>query len=612
MIEIKDKKDCCGCNACGDICPKNAIRFEKDEEGFLYPVVDKSLCVGCGLCEKTCPQLHGEELKINEFPEPKCYAAVNRNLAVRFDSTSGGLFSALANVIYRRGGFVGGAVWVEDWEIRQIVSPSRDDLPRLRSSKYAQSDARGFYNAVKDALATGRDVLVCGTPCQMAALRAFLGKDHPNLYVIDFICRGNNSPLAFRKYLDWQEEIHGGKITYIKSKNKELGWRNLTAKFVFSNSSVAYETKSTNVFTKGYLATNAYCRPSCYDCHFKGLPRLADVTLADFWGANALKLPEELDRDLGTSLVLVSNSRGMSLFEAAKPSLLIQEVTWEQAQKGNAMLNSSLPPPKCDRKAFFDCLNSEGFKAVAEKFIADNPIARTPSKRGRSPLSVLRRMRQALSRVKQMLAYCHWSPRAACLFVRLNGLGNIVRGRPLIWVSSRTHVENLGAIETNGFSLKLGGPYYYRHDPVDTSLGIKKGGVLRLNGNTGFVYGADVEVFENAVLEMGGAGGFNVGATIVCGERITIGRHVMAGRHVTIRDTNGGHWMNLPGYKNTKPVEIGDHVWLCEGCTIMPGVKIGAGAVVGAKAVVFTNVPANTLVVGNPAQVVCDKVEWKF
>lgn len=124
-------------------------------------------------------------------------------------------------------------------------------------------------------------------------------------------------------------------------------------------------------------------------------------------------------------------------------------------------------------------------------------------------------------------------------------------------------------------------------------------------------YGADIEVFDDAVLEIGDDAIFNVGATIVCGGRITIGKGVSFGRNITVRDNNGGHFTNLPGYKNVVPVEIGDHVWVCEGATILPGVKIGSGAIIGAKAVVMSNVPANTLVMGNPAKVVAEGVEWK-
>lgn len=604
MVEVIDKKNCCGCNACGDICPMGAISFEKDNEGFLYPTVDKAKCTNCGLCEKTCPQIHHEELKKNEFEEPKCYAAVHKNLATLFDSTSGGAFSALANVIYRQGGYVGGAIWNDDFSIRQYISDDKNDLPRLRSSKYAQSDAQGFYKAVKVALETCKPVLVCGCPCQMFALKAFLGKEYDNLYMVDFICRGSNSPLVFRKYLDWQEERNGSKVVYVKPKNKELGWRNLTTKLVFKNGKVVYDTRKTSFFTKGYLKTNAYCRPSCYDCKYKGLPRVTELTVADFWGADGVALPKELDRNLGTSLVIVNNSKGAAFFEKAAQSMSVFGLTWEQAKSGNGMFDASLEPPKCDRGEFFGMLNAEGFAAVAERYINAKPTDK------HTPLWC--RIRHVIGRIRSSVRLFDYSPLAIIKGIRLNGLFRFLKGRNLLVASNEAIVENCGSIVINGGNLRLGGKYYYGNEPMRSALGVRKGGKLIVNGDVRFVYGADIEVFKGGTLEIAGGGGFNIGATIVCGERITIGNGVMGGRHVTIRDNNGGHWMNLPGYRNTKPVEIGDHVWLCEGCTIMPGVKIGAGAVVGARAVVFNNVPANTLVVGNPAQVVCDKVEWKY
>ena len=365
MIEIKDKQTCCGCNACGDVCPKGAITFQTDEEGFLYPTVDRAKCVECGLCEKVCPQLHAEELKRNEWAEPKSLAAVHKNLVVRFDSTSGGAFSALANVIYRKGGFVGGAVWGEDFSIHQMISDKKADLPRLRSSKYAQSDARGFYRAVKEAVATGRPVLVCGTPCQMAALRAFLGKDHGNLWIMDFICRGNNSPLAFRKFLDWWEEKQGKKIVAVKAKNKELGWRSLTRKVVFDNGAVYYGVSMVDDFRRGYH-TNVYCRPSCYACQYKGFPRMADITIADYWGIE--KVDRNLDNNIGTSMILLNSRKGEAYFELIKDRLEWEETPFKSILPGNIALTKPIEAAKIDRESFFKDLDSGTFEQVTEKY----------------------------------------------------------------------------------------------------------------------------------------------------------------------------------------------------------------------------------------------------
>ena len=150
MINIQNKVDCCGCNACGDACPKQAITFKIDIEGFWYPEVDMQKCIDCGLCEKVCPIINSKELKKNDFPTPShTIAAINKNLKVRWDSTSGGAFSALADAMYAQKGYVSGALYNEDFTVRNYVSNNPDDLPRLRSSKYLQSKAEGIYKEIQ-------------------------------------------------------------------------------------------------------------------------------------------------------------------------------------------------------------------------------------------------------------------------------------------------------------------------------------------------------------------------------------------------------------------------------------------------------------------------------
>lgn len=221
MINIGTKTDCCGCKACFDICPKNAISFKVDIEGFWYPEVNSELCINCNACNKVCPIENISRLKKNDLEQSECYAAEHKNLEVVFDSTSGGLFSALADIMYRRDGYVGGAIYDENFTIHQYVSNNKEDLPKLRSSKYLQSDSEGFYKEVKKLCIAGELILVCGTPCQMAALRAYLGRDYENLLIADFVCLGVNSPKIWRKYLDSFEERYGSPVVYVKAKSKE-------------------------------------------------------------------------------------------------------------------------------------------------------------------------------------------------------------------------------------------------------------------------------------------------------------------------------------------------------------------------------------------------------
>lgn len=197
MIEIKNKVDCCGCNACGDICPTNAITFKNDIEGFWYPEVNTDKCINCHLCEKTCPMLHKADSVIR-FDVPKVYAAYSKDEEIRIDSTSGGIFSVLGQNQYNKGSYVGGAVYNEDHTVSQIINNEPSSLGKLRSSKYLQSNATNVYKKIKKLLSEQKRVLFCGTPCQIQALYRFLGnRDYDNLVTIDFICRGVNSPKVF-------------------------------------------------------------------------------------------------------------------------------------------------------------------------------------------------------------------------------------------------------------------------------------------------------------------------------------------------------------------------------------------------------------------------------
>lgn len=607
MINILSKKDCCGCNACGDICPKGAITFKVDNEGFLYPEVDRDICIDCGLCEKVCPNLHSEELKKNEFKESICYAAIHKNIEVRFDSTSGGLFSALAGKTYKMGGYVGGAVFTEQWGVRQFISGDKNDLAALRSSKYLQSDAQGFYKTVKELVKNGRQVLVCGTPCQMAALRRYLGKDYDNIIILDFICRGINSPKVFRKYLDLLEERYDAKVIYFKAKNKELGWRELTSKVVFENGKVLYDTKDTSYFTIGYLQTNVYCRPSCYECKFKGFPRISDITIADYWGAEKTVGPE-LDRDMGTSLVMLNNSKGGDYYKSVQTFLVDKQIPFDSILKGNPALLKSLANPLVNREAFYDDLEKLPFTEVISKYIK-RPIDQ--------PLSSKRKIKNLLIfglevvRASGMSIPTWWKNIKFNLFLK-NVNNNIIKGNYMV-INKHVvfNISSKAQIELNGkFSL---GCKRIKGSKLETRLLIEDNATLKIgNGGWKVAYGADIEVFKGAILDVKGGGATNINATIICGELIELGERVMLGRDVTIRDNSGSHYVAQRGYKNSRPVIIGQHAWLCEGCCIIAGAKVGDGAIIGAHSMVANHIPSFSMVSGVPAQVVDTDIYWKY
>lgn len=320
MIEIKNKVDCCGCNACGDICPTNAITFKNDIEGFWYPEVNTDKCINCHLCEKTCPMLHKADSVIR-FDVPKVYAAYSKDEEIRIDSTSGGIFSVLGQNQYNKGSYVGGAVYNEDHTVSQIINNEPSSLGKLRSSKYLQSNATNVYKKIKKLLSEQKRVLFCGTPCQIQALYRFLGnRDYDNLVTIDFICRGVNSPKVFLSYMKMLETQFGAKANRIKFKAKEWGWHRFSMRVNFENGKEYCKDRYHDLFFIGYLQSGNFARPSCYDCPFKGFPQKSDITLADFWGIE--NIDPTMDQDKGTSLVMVNSKKGEQLFNEIKNDIV--------------------------------------------------------------------------------------------------------------------------------------------------------------------------------------------------------------------------------------------------------------------------------------------------
>lgn len=601
MINIKSKIDCCGCNACGDVCAHGAISYKTDDEGFWYPEVDSQKCIECGLCEKVCPIIQADELKKNDFETPKCFAAQNKNLESLFNSTSGSAFAGFAEKVYRDGGYVGGAVFNEDYSVRQFISNDKADLEGLRNSKYVQSNSEGFYTEVKQLLKSGNKVLVCGLPCQMAALRAFLRKDYDNLIIVDLICLGINSPIILPAYLHWKEVQHNSKLVYYKAKNKELGWRQLTTKLVFENGDVEYDKKDTNYFTHGFIGTHAFARPSCYECKFKGTPRIADITIGDFWGVEKY-LGKEYDNDLGTSCILINSKKGLDFYESVRSKFRDIEINYQDVLKGNKALVDSISRPKIDREQFYSDITNLTFGDFAKKYIK-LPAERQPSK-----------LRCFTSFVSGITRASGWNFRTLFQNIHYNFFCKQVKANVLSGKYMVLHKHCVLDIEKTG-RINLEGVFNFgfkrvKGSKLESRLLVDKGAVLDVKG--GVIYsGADIELFQNAHLEIGKGIIFNINATIICGDHIQIADNVCFGRNVTVRDNSGEHFMSRKVYKNKRPVFIGQHTWVTEQSMVMPGSRIGTGVIVGAGSIVQGKLPNFTLATGRPAIVVDEDIFWK-
>lgn len=602
MINIVDKVDCCGCNACGDICSKKAITFKTDNEGFWYPVVDKDKCIDCGLCEIVCPIIQSKELKINDFEKPLCFAAQNKNLESLFNSTSGSAFAGFAEKIYKDGGYVGGAVFNNDYSVKQFISNEKADLEQLRNTKYVQSNSEGFYIQVRDLLKAGEKVMVCGLPCQMAALRSFLRKDYENLIIVDLICLGINSPKILPAYLKWQEEIHNSKIVYYKAKNKELGWRQLTTKIVFENGDVVYDPRDTNYFTTGFISTHAFARPSCYDCKFKGFPRIADITMGDFWGAERT-VGKELDNDLGTSVIMINSQKGKSFYDEARHKFRDKEIPLESVLRGNRALVLSLSKPNFDRVKFYEDLDNLPFEGFAKKYI------KLPKENITTKIK-LRNLARFLVHIYRASGFNlrTWYQNIYYNFFNKQFHTDVFRRKHiLIHKHCIFDVAKSATVNINGEFIL--GNKRIKGSRLETRVLVEDGAILNFGGGS-IAYGADIEVFKGAILDMGYVV-FNINATIICGEKIVIEDYVCFGRNVTVRDNSGNHFMSRKVFKNKRPVVIGQHAWITEQCIVMPGAKIGTGTIVGTGSMVSGKLPSFTLATGRPAVVVDEDIFWK-
>lgn len=346
MLYITEKQNCSGCSACYAICPKQCITMQPDQEGFVYPKIEASHCIDCGMCEKVCP------LRKAPLPQkqPEAYACINTNTAVRKKSSSGGLFTLLAEEIIDRQGVVIGAAFDDTFKVVHDVAKSKADIARFRGSKYVQSALKDIFAQTKSYLLRGKTVLFSGTPCQIAGLCAYLGKPYPHLLCIDMICHGVPSPLVWEKYR--AQKTAGKKLTHISFRDKILGWKRFGLSFSYQDGSTEHATFLEEIFLRGFLK-DIYSRPSCYDCRFKNARICSDITLADFWGVE--KFLPELDDNQGTSLVLANTTAGRQLFSAIakkihwRPVPLVQAIKYNPSATRTARRNPQ-------REAFFAAL----------------------------------------------------------------------------------------------------------------------------------------------------------------------------------------------------------------------------------------------------------------
>ena len=362
-------QNCSSCGACANVCAHNAISMQIDDEGFFRPIINSSRCVKCGACEQTCPWNNVVENPNCAKKNPKSFAAYAKNEYIRLESSSGGVFTILAEKILNDGGVVVGVAQHSPTKFGHIIVENKADLTKLRGSKYVQADVGFVYRKVKSLLKSGKEVLFSGTPCQVAALYAVLGKNLSALLItVDIVCHGSPSVKVFEKYLTEIEKENSAHVIFSRFRDKRLGWRKYSMTLLLENDSgeIFEFSKSRNEdkFMRVFLQ-NICLNASCSDCKYAKLPRIGDISLADYWGIH--KYHPNMDDNKGISAVLLNTEHGKIFFDSVRENLVQCESSLEKMIAWNpCIVGSHKQHPK--RIDFFANLDNNSLDELIKTY----------------------------------------------------------------------------------------------------------------------------------------------------------------------------------------------------------------------------------------------------
>ena len=344
-------KNCSGCFLCEILCPKQCISKMKNNNGFFTPVVSEARCVECGLCLNVCPCTQ----KTGNKPI-KIFGARNKNSEVLKKSTSGGAFTAVSDWVVSNNGIVFGAVFNDDFDVVHTYATNFEQRDKMRGAKYVKSDITEVYSRLEKFLSKGLNVLFCGTPCQVAAIKSFcVFKKLPveKLVTIDLICHGTPSPVIFADYLKILQKKFGKLVSYT-FRDKTIGWHGQNVTAVFENGkrmSKGFVKHFSTLYFRSYITME-----SCQSCKYASMIRNGDLTLGDFWGVE--KYYKAFSDEKGVSLVMVNTDKGMDIFNKAKSNLEYWSTDENKCMQMNLMMPSS---PNIHKNVFFGAYHAFGF-----------------------------------------------------------------------------------------------------------------------------------------------------------------------------------------------------------------------------------------------------------
>ena len=364
MENIIDKKLCTGCTSCLSVCPKKAISFKEDSDGFKYPVIDKDKCIDCGLCKKKCPVLNTKDNEsIND-----CYVGFNYDDNEKLKSSSGAIFSLLADYVLDNNGIVIGAAFDKENKLKHVAVESKKDLDKLKGSKYLQSDLNNIFVYIKENI-KDRKLLFVGTPCQVAGVKAII--NNKNLLCVDLICHGVPSPKLFDKYIKELESKNNDSLLNYNFRDKSTGWDTYSNTASFKNNNVS-ELSKNNKYMNLFLSDVAL-RESCYNCNFKVGNKYSDITLGDFWGVQNY-YPEMYNKK-GVSAIIINTELGKEVFNIIKNNIEYKSCKLDEIIVGNPSLKDSGKIPK-NRAQFFLELDNKSIDYLCNKYKKKSSLIR--------------------------------------------------------------------------------------------------------------------------------------------------------------------------------------------------------------------------------------------